>query len=161
MQGPYDTCEVCTIHLPHGRDGHCWGRMLEDTTPLAWLLPGYDVVPAWSPVLRLMFTSTPHHVRVGGGLDEHPNSQQGCSGSLLATQDGRERIHGRGKGTIRKGEKDLKKVQGRNNQSRWQRKGREAGGRGRKERSRSCCQLALQRPGVKGSQKEWRQVMPA
>ena len=31
-------------------------------------------------------------------MDEHPNSQQGCSGSLLATQDGRERIHGGEKG---------------------------------------------------------------
>lgn len=62
-----------------------------------------------------MLTSTHHHDRVGergGGSDEHPNSQQGCSGSLLATQDGKERNHGGRTGTIRKGERDLKKAQG-------------------------------------------------
>lgn len=107
--------------------------MLEKSTPPGWLLPGCDVVLALSPVLRPTLTSTPHHARegeCGGGLDKHCNSQQGCSGSLLATQDGRERIHGGGKRTIRKGEKDPKKAQGGNNQSRWQRKGRKAGGRG-------------------------------
>lgn len=91
----------------------------------------------------------------GGGLDEHPNSQQDCSGSLLATQDGRERIHGGRKGTIRKGEKATQKAGGEITRAEAEERERP------KERSRSCCQSALQRLGVKGSQKEWGQVMPA
>lgn len=43
-------------------------------------------------------------------MDEHSNTQQGCCGSLLATQNGRERINEGRKGTIRKGEKDPQKA---------------------------------------------------
>lgn len=52
-----------------------------------------------------MLNSTPDYARAsecGGRLDEHPNSQQGYSGSLLASQDDRERIHGGGNKEERK-----------------------------------------------------------
>lgn len=85
--------------------------MLEQSTPLGSQFPGCDLVLAWSPVLRSILIRAFHHAKAGkhsGSLVEHPKSQQGCFGSLLATYLGEEIYRDR-KGTTKKGKKDLKR----------------------------------------------------
>lgn len=120
------------ICLPHNMRRQA---LLLEQTLLGWLLPGQNMVPDRSPALTPMLTSMPRHTRAcsslqehGDGLDEHPKSQQGYFGSLLAPHDDRERVIGGVKGTIGKGEKDPKRAQG--GITRAGGKGREGEGRG-------------------------------